>query len=66
MSVKALLVRNRGNVLSDRQMNQVSLIRVVVSSPSDVQQERDALSRVADELNRIITRTHDLRIEVNR
>lgn len=47
-------------------MNQVSLIRVVVASPSDVQRERDTLSRVADELNRTIARAYDLRIEVNR
>jgi len=47
-------------------MKQVSLIRIVVASPSDVQHERNTLSRVAEELNRTIGRAYDLRIEVNR
>jgi hypothetical protein len=47
-------------------MKDVALIRVVVASPSDVQSERETLSRVADELNRTIGRAYDLRVEVNR
>lgn len=47
-------------------MKNVVLIRVVVASPSDVQTERETLSRVADELNRTIGRAYDLRVDVNR
>lgn len=47
-------------------MDQVTILRVVVASPSDVQAERDTLSSVADELNRTVARVHGLRLEVVR
>jgi hypothetical protein len=47
-------------------MNQVTVLRVVVASPGDVQAERDTLSSVADELNRTVARAHNLRLEVVR
>lgn len=47
-------------------MENVSLLRVVVASPSDVPEEREAVARVADELNRSIGRAYNLRVEINR
>jgi hypothetical protein len=36
--------------------SKVELVRVVVVSPSDVAEDRDAVSRVVDELNRRLAR----------
>ncbi len=41
-------------------MKQIDLSRVVVGSPSGVQTERDILAHIADELNRTVSRVHDL------
>ena len=42
------------------------LLRIVVASPRDVQAERNAVSAVAEELNRGIAADHNLRLEVCR
>src|ERR1051326_690834 len=47
-------------------MEQVSLLRVVASSPGDVQEERDRLSLIIEELNRGVARSRGLRLEVIR
>lgn len=47
-------------------MEKVSLLRVVVASPGDVQAERDLLSFVIDELNRTVARSRGFRLEVIR
>jgi hypothetical protein len=44
----------------------VTLLHVVLASPSDVQAERDAVGRVCEELNRGIARDKKLRIELHR
>lgn len=44
----------------------LQILRLVVASPADVQQERDLLERVAVELNRGIAADRDLRIELVR
>ena len=47
-------------------MEKVSLLRVVVASPGDVQAERDLLSVIIDELNRGVARSRGFRLEVIR
>jgi hypothetical protein len=47
-------------------MEKVTLLRVVVASPGDVQAERDLLSFVIDELNRGVARSRGFRLEVIR
>ncbi len=47
-------------------MKQVHVLRVVVASPKDVQQERNALVEVAEELNRGIAGDRALRIDISR
>jgi len=48
-SLLAIITQNRG-----RPMEKTARIRVFVASPSDVQEERDQLRTVIDELNRLI------------
>jgi tetratricopeptide (TPR) repeat protein len=46
-------------------VEQRSILRIVVASPSDVQSERDVLSVVTNELNRGIAAERDLRLELS-
>jgi hypothetical protein len=47
-------------------MDQVSILRVIVASPGDVQAERNTLANVIEEINRGVARAHGLRLEVIR
>jgi hypothetical protein len=44
----------------------ISLLRIVVASPSDVQAERDRLQVIIEELNRGVANQHKLRLELIR
>jgi hypothetical protein len=50
----------RGSMVTET----VTLLRVVVASPSDVPSERDAVSEIVEELNRGIARDKKLRIDL--
>lgn len=47
-------------------MANVTLVRIVVASPSDVQTERDLLPEVLEELNRGIAAERGIRLELTR
>jgi len=47
-------------------LQSMQLIRLVVASPGDVQDERDTVSRVAEELNHTFCPEHNVRLEVVR
>lgn len=48
------------------EQRQVQLLKIVVASPGDVQQERDLVGKVAEELNRGVAADRGLRLEVTR
>ena len=47
-------------------MSEAVILRVVVASPHDVQKERDAVQRAAEEVNRHVARDRGVRLEVYR
>jgi HEAT repeat protein len=60
----SLIIPN--NFIKKSNMNQKSILRIVVASPGDVQAERDLFPGVIDELNRGIAADRNLRLELVR
>ena len=55
-----------GSSGSDKVMANAKILRVVVASPNDVQQERDVLDDVVTEVNRGVAADRGIRLEVTR
>ena len=55
-----------GSTGSGKAMAHAKILRVVVASPSDVQEERDVLDKVVTEVNRGVAADRGIRLEVAR